>query len=99
MLQSWRAVELRIPMIRATNSGISAFVTATGEVIGRTPVFEEAILEGSVEVRRLHSFYREWGDLILHLLAFGSLAHFAWGWRRGRLLGGDGQKGASSSLP
>lgn len=99
MLQIWRAVELRIPMIRATNSGISAFVTATGEVSGRTPVFEEAILEGSVEVRRLDSFYREWGDLILHLLAFGSGAHFVWVWRRRRLLEGDGQKGVSSALP
>ena len=99
MTQKWRAVELRIPMIRATNSGISAFVTATGEVTGRSPVFEEAILEGSVEIRRLTSFYRTWGDLFLGLLVLGCLLRFVWEWRVEHRADGRDQTGVSSSLP
>ncbi|MCS6972700.1 MAG: hypothetical protein NZL89_06710, partial [Leptospiraceae bacterium] len=40
LLGSLRAVELRIPIVRATNSGITAYISATGEVSGTTGLFE-----------------------------------------------------------
>jgi apolipoprotein N-acyltransferase len=35
-----RAIELRLPIVRATNSGISAYIASTGAVSGETPMFE-----------------------------------------------------------
>lgn len=35
-----RAIELRLPIVRATNSGISAYISSTGEVSGQTKLFE-----------------------------------------------------------
>jgi apolipoprotein N-acyltransferase len=99
MLQTWRAVEMRVPMIRATNSGVSAFVTATGEITGRTPVFEEAILVGEVEIRTLYSFYREWGDLLLWWMALMSGARIVWVRMRAAQAPSRDQAGTSSSLP
>ncbi len=34
----FRAIEHRAPLVRATNTGISAFVSATGEVVSRLPL-------------------------------------------------------------
>ena len=49
-----RAVEHRCPMVRATNTGISAFVDSTGEVIDRLPYDTKGAL-----VRRLPLVPRE----------------------------------------
>ncbi len=35
-----RAIELRLPIVRSTNSGISAYIASTGEVSGQTKLFE-----------------------------------------------------------
>jgi len=35
-----RAIELRLPIVRSTNSGISAYTASTGAVSGETPMFE-----------------------------------------------------------
>lgn len=35
-----RAIELRLPIVRATNSGISAYIGSTGKVSGETALFE-----------------------------------------------------------
>lgn len=46
-----RALELRRPLLRATNSGITAAVDAFGEEIGRIPAFEAGVLRASVVPR------------------------------------------------
>ena len=40
----FRAVEHRVPLVRSTNTGVSAFVSATGEVEGRLGVGVEDVL-------------------------------------------------------
>jgi len=39
-LGTMRAIELRIPILRSTNSGISSYTATTGEVSGQTKMFE-----------------------------------------------------------
>ncbi|MFO1470693.1 MAG: apolipoprotein N-acyltransferase [Turneriella sp.] len=39
-LGTMRAIELRLPILRSTNSGISAYTASTGEVSGKTKLFE-----------------------------------------------------------
>ncbi len=68
MVQSARAVELRRPMLRATVTGISAWVGADGVIRGETPVFQSAVLRADVPLVEADSPYRRWGDLPLWLL-------------------------------
>ncbi len=62
-LAIWRAVETRRDLIRATNTGLTSAITATGEVLAELPLFEGAALP--VEVRLLHgsTIYGVAGDL------------------------------------
>jgi len=41
-----RALETGLPIIRATTSGISAFIGSKGEVLSQSPQFTEAVLKG-----------------------------------------------------
>jgi apolipoprotein N-acyltransferase len=83
-LASFRAIELRIPMLRVTNSGITAYVDPTGEVRGATPLFEEAILVA--DVPRLAAGDRTWfarlGRWPTHLLGCLALLLVLWRWYR-----------------
>ncbi len=75
-MASLRAVENRIPLVRATNTGISAVVDATGKIHHQTPLFEEARLVASVDLRDGRSPYTRWGDWFVGLcgLLVASLA-------------------------
>ncbi|MCB9521260.1 MAG: apolipoprotein N-acyltransferase [Myxococcales bacterium] len=43
-LATFRTIEQRVPLVRSTNTGISAFVDAAGRIVSRTPTYEEATL-------------------------------------------------------
>ncbi len=66
-MSSLRAVENRVPLVRATNTGISAFVEPTGRIEGRTPLFEESVAVRDVKLRRGSSLYARWGNWFLWL--------------------------------
>ena len=57
-----RAVENRVAIARAANTGISAFVEPTGRVVRRLPLFERGILEGALPLRTRVTFYTWFGD-------------------------------------
>jgi len=44
----FRAIEARRELLRSTNTGVTAHVAATGEVVARLPVFEEGTLRTTV---------------------------------------------------
>lgn len=50
-MTAMRAVELRTFLVRSANTGISAVVSPTGEVIKRTDLFEEAVITATVGIR------------------------------------------------
>jgi apolipoprotein N-acyltransferase len=58
----FRAVENRRYMIRATNTGVSAIIAPTGEVLMDSPLFERLALVGKIFPREDRSFYTENGD-------------------------------------
>jgi apolipoprotein N-acyltransferase len=81
-----RAIENRKPVIRATNSGISALIDERG-VTGdgrQTRAVERTVLRGRVIPREGTTFYCRHGDL-LHRFILPVLAALAFGlaWRRG----------------
>ena len=59
----FRAVENRVPLVRAANTGISAVIDSKGHIRGMTPLFEEATLSAQVRRGEGGSFYSRHGDL------------------------------------
>jgi apolipoprotein N-acyltransferase len=49
-LAAFRAVETRLPLIRAANTGVSALVSPTGKITAQTTVFIKTFLTGSVPI-------------------------------------------------
>jgi apolipoprotein N-acyltransferase len=56
-------VENRVPLVRATNTGISAIIDSRGHIRGATPLFKEAVLTGEVRLGFGGTFYTLYGDL------------------------------------
>jgi apolipoprotein N-acyltransferase len=63
----WRAIEFRVPMVRAANTGISGLFDATGRARGIIPLNQEGYLVSTLRPFPIMTFYARWGDL------------FAWG--------------------
>lgn len=63
----FRAIENRIGIARCANTGISGFIDAYGSVSGSTRLFEQAIVTGSVDLRRRTTFYTQHGDLFAYV--------------------------------
>ncbi|WP_252731855.1 apolipoprotein N-acyltransferase [Paraglaciecola arctica] len=69
-----RAKEFALPVLRATNNGITAFINHRGEIQSRIPQFEAAVLEDTMQQVKGHPPYRllgDWTIWCLSLLAFG----------------------------
>ena len=60
----FRAVENRRPMVRAANTGFSAFIEPTGAIRSESHLFTEQVLRGSVIPGTFSlTFYSRYGDL------------------------------------
>jgi apolipoprotein N-acyltransferase len=68
-----RAIENRRYIARAANTGISAFIDATGEIQSATPLFTESFLTGTIGVVDVQTFYTTFGDVFALLATLFSL--------------------------
>jgi apolipoprotein N-acyltransferase len=69
-----RAVENRVPLLRAANTGISCIIDSKGQTSGSTPLFREAFVTGQVRLGTEITFYNRFGDIFAGLcLAFSAL--------------------------
>lgn len=57
-----RVLETGRPMIRGTNTGVSAFIAADGRIIDRTEIFEEVVLLGEVQPTTGTTPFMLWGN-------------------------------------
>lgn len=66
----FRAVEHRIPWVRATNSGVSGLVSASGEIDQASLTALQSMTTAVYEVKHAHvwSLYSAYGDWFLYLL-------------------------------
>jgi len=69
----FRAVENRVPLVRAANTGISSVIDSKGHIRGMTQLFEEATLGAEVREGAGGSFYNRHGDLFALLCLGASL--------------------------
>jgi len=67
IMTACRAIENRVSVVRAANTGISAIIDPTGRITERTPLFEEAELTGPVAMIDRSSFYTRYGDIFSFL--------------------------------
>jgi len=63
---AFRAIENRVPLVRATNTGISAFVGIDGSVSEATPLFEPTAAVDDVKLVRAFSLYTLLGDWLVY---------------------------------
>ena len=62
-----RALEHKKPLIRSTNSGITAFVSKNGEIIERQTYFEDKTLRRNIILYSGNTFYSKYGNLPLSI--------------------------------
>lgn len=60
-----RAKEFGLPVLRATNNGITAFIDHQGRIQSRLPQFEAAVLSDTIQQVKGYTPYRLFGDLII----------------------------------
>jgi apolipoprotein N-acyltransferase len=71
-----RAVENRVAIARAANTGVSAFVEPSGQVTGTLGLLERGVLAGRVRLRQGVTLYTRYGDWFAYaclVLAAGAL--------------------------
>jgi apolipoprotein N-acyltransferase len=83
-MAAMRAVENGMYLVRAANTGITAVVAPTGEILAETGIFTEAALLGTIHPRLGETPYSRFGDVLAwvcltFLVAYGmALARARW---------------------
>jgi apolipoprotein N-acyltransferase len=62
-----RAVENRVSIARAANTGISALIDSSGRIVRSTDLFTREVLFGKIKINESSTFYTRWGDLFSYL--------------------------------
>jgi apolipoprotein N-acyltransferase len=66
-MTTFRAVENRIYIVRAANTGISAVIDPTGKITNRTKIFERTSLRETVKYMNDKTFYMLYGDIVVYI--------------------------------
>ena len=72
----FRAVENRVPLARAVNTGISALIDGNGRVLASLPKLKEGILARNIPLDDRVSLYSTWGDWVGILCLAATVALF-----------------------
>ncbi len=72
VMEAMRAVENRVPLIRAANTGISAVIDVTGRIRTQTALSESAFFVEEVTWPQVTSFYTAYGDVFARLCALSA---------------------------
>ncbi len=79
---TFRAVENRVPLVRAANTGISALIEPDGRIRWQSPLDEPVWHVDDIAWPAVRTVYTRFGDLFAHLCALASLGAFGYGARR-----------------
>lgn len=69
----FRAVENRVPIARAANTGISGFIDAKGRILASTKIFTETYATRDVTPGTAKTFYTQYGDIFAYLCGLFAL--------------------------
>ena len=74
----FRAIENRVPVARAANTGISGFIDSQGNILAASGIFKEAHLTQSITPGTNKTIYTRFGDLFSYACVILSLIMLAW---------------------
>lgn len=66
-MTTFRAVESRLYVVRAANTGISAVIDPTGKITTRTNLFKKISLHETIQFMNDKTFYMLYGDIFVYL--------------------------------
>ena len=78
----FRAVEHRVSVVRAANTGVSAFIGPSGMILRRLHLFERGVMTESVPLRERGTLFTRFGDWLGLLSLAVTTAALAGSWRR-----------------
>ena len=76
----FRAVEHRLAVVRAANTGISAVIAPSGRIARSLPLFERGTLTSPIALRATTTLYTRFGDWLAWLSLGVTAAGLAFGW-------------------
>ena len=74
-----RAVEHRVAIVRAGNTGVSAFIAPSGRIARQLGLFNRGVLRDSIPLRRGKTLYTRLGDWFAYACVAASAACLALG--------------------
>jgi apolipoprotein N-acyltransferase len=80
VMEAMRAVENRVPVVRAANTGFSAVVDWDGQVRAQTALYETAFLVEELAWPQVTSFYTTYGDVFARVCALSALVMLGYGY-------------------
>ena len=76
----FRAVENRLPIVRAANTGISAVIDSTGRLSQQTDLFVRTWIKARITpAAGATTFYTRWGDLFAYGCVLVTAVSLGWG--------------------
>ena len=73
VMEAMRAVENRVPLVRAANTGFSAVVSLDGQIRAQTPLYETTLLVEELAWPQVTSFYTQYGDVFTYACALAAV--------------------------
>ncbi len=70
----FRAVENRVFIARAANTGISGFIDAKGRIIEKGRLFKEEVMNETIRLSNYKTFYTQYGDIFAWICSLISIA-------------------------
>jgi apolipoprotein N-acyltransferase len=68
-----RCVETHLPMARAANTGVSAFILSNGKIVKQSGLFTRELLLYELKLGHHETFYSQYGDIFAILVVIGTI--------------------------
>jgi apolipoprotein N-acyltransferase len=62
-----RAVENRVPVVRAANTGVSGFIDSKGRILKASGIFHEGTYTGDIKIDKGKTLYTKHGDIFAYV--------------------------------